>query len=57
MATGLINGEFEKLRAHVESVKMSEEKNSFFRMSGIAFVRKRRKRKISKQYYQLNGRH
>ena len=57
MATGLINGEFEKLRAHVESVKMSEEKNSFFRMSGIAFVRKRRERKISKQYYQLNGRH
>ena len=41
MATSSINREFEKLRAHVESVKMSEEKNNFFRMSGIAFVRKR----------------
>ena len=31
MATSLINREFEKLRAHVESVKMpEEEKNNFF---------------------------
>ena len=45
MATSLIDGEFEKLTARVENLNMSkEEKSNFVGISGIAFVRKRRKK-------------
>ena len=44
MATSSIEKKFAKLRVRVESLNMSkEEKGNFFGISGIAFVRKRKR--------------
>ena len=56
MARSLINGELEKLRTHIENVKMSEEKKyKFFQSEWNRICEK--ERKITKEYYQLSGIH
>ena len=56
MATSSIDKKFEKLRARLETVKCQKRRKViFFEVSGIVFVRTRKKKKICKQCYKLSG--
>ena len=54
MVTSLNKGKLKKLRVRVEDFKMSEAKNNFFGVSGIDFIRKRKKRKFERKKCSLN---